>query len=52
LVVDLEATCDEDHRIPREETEIIEIGAVLVDAERLEPVEDFRRSFARCAIGR
>ncbi len=32
-MIDLEATCDEQHRIPREETEIIEIGAVLVDAE-------------------
>jgi inhibitor of KinA sporulation pathway (predicted exonuclease) len=31
FVVDLEATCDEHHRIPREETEIIEIGAVLCD---------------------
>jgi inhibitor of KinA sporulation pathway (predicted exonuclease) len=42
LVVDLEATCDEHHRIPREETEIIEIGAVLVDAESLAPVEEFQ----------
>jgi len=32
LVIDLEATCDEDHRIPREQTEIIEIGAVLCDS--------------------
>lgn len=31
LVVDLEATCDEDKRIPREEMEIIEIGAVVLD---------------------
>jgi len=42
LVVDLEATCDEDHRIPREETEIIEIGAVLVDAATLAPVEELQ----------
>lgn len=41
LVVDLEATCDENHRIPRGQTEIIEIGAVLVDAEALQPVEEF-----------
>jgi len=31
LVVDLEATCDEHHRIPRAEMEVIEIGAVLVE---------------------
>ena len=31
LVVDLEATCDEDKRIPREEMEVIEIGAVVLD---------------------
>jgi inhibitor of KinA sporulation pathway (predicted exonuclease) len=42
LVVDLEATCDENHRIPREETEIIEIGAVLVDAGSLAPVEELQ----------
>ncbi len=41
LVVDLEATCDENHRIPRGQTEIIEIGAVLVDAELLQPVDEF-----------
>jgi inhibitor of KinA sporulation pathway (predicted exonuclease) len=32
LVIDLEATCDDQRRMPREESEIIEIGAVLVDA--------------------
>jgi len=32
LVIDLEATCDRNHRIPREETEIIEIGAVIATA--------------------
>lgn len=41
LVVDLEATCDENHRIPRDQTEIIEIGAVLADARTLAPVEEF-----------
>ncbi len=42
LVLDLEATCDEDHRIPREETEIIEIGAVLCDGETLAPRDEFQ----------
>ncbi len=46
LVVDLEATCDDMHALPREETEIIEIGAVLVDAVTLEPLEEFQ-SFVR-----
>lgn len=40
LVVDLEATCDEDHAIPREQTEIIEIGAVLVDGRTLQPLRE------------
>lgn len=42
LVVDLEATCDEHHAIPREETEIIEIGAVLVDPTTLLPRDEFQ----------
>lgn len=42
LVIDLEATCDEDHRIPREQTEIIELGAVLVDGATLAPVAEFQ----------
>jgi inhibitor of KinA sporulation pathway (predicted exonuclease) len=46
LVVDLEATCDSPARMPRAETEIIEIGAVLVDAESLAPVDEFQ-SFVR-----
>jgi 3'-5' exoribonuclease 1 len=40
LVVDLEATCDEDHKIPRHQTEIIEIGAVLADGQTLAPVDE------------
>lgn len=40
LVVDLEATCDENHKIPRSQTEIIEIGAVLVDGATLSPVDE------------
>jgi inhibitor of KinA sporulation pathway (predicted exonuclease) len=46
LVIDLEATCDERHRIPRDETEIIEIGAVLVDGETLLAVAEWQ-SFVR-----
>lgn len=46
LVVDLEATCDEPKSFPRSETEIIEIGAVLVDAATLE-VEDEFQTFVR-----
>ena len=42
LVIDLEATCDEDHRIPSRQMEIIEIGAVLVDERTLDPVADFQ----------
>lgn len=42
LVVDLEATCDQSHAIPREETEIIEIGAVLVDETTLQPLDEFQ----------
>jgi inhibitor of KinA sporulation pathway (predicted exonuclease) len=42
LVIDLEATCDEGHAIPREQTEIIEIGAVLCDAETLAPCGEFQ----------
>lgn len=48
LVIDLEATCDEQHRIPRAETEIIEIGAVLVD-EALVPLETWQ-TFVRPVI--
>lgn len=42
LVIDLEATCDDEHRIPREETEMIEIGAVLCHGETLEPICEFQ----------
>lgn len=40
LVIDLEATCDEEKRIHARHMEIIEIGSVLVDAETLEPVAE------------
>jgi inhibitor of KinA sporulation pathway (predicted exonuclease) len=46
LVIDLEATCSEDGSIPREETEIIEIGAVLVEAESFTTVGEMQ-SFVR-----
>ena len=42
IVLDLEATCCDDDSIPREETEIIEIGAVLVDAATLTPGLEFQ----------
>lgn len=46
LVIDLEATCDDRARIPNAEREIIEIGAVLVDAERFDIQSEFQ-SFVR-----
>lgn len=42
LVVDLEATCDQPESFPRSESEIIEIGAVLVDAATLAPEAEFQ----------
>jgi 3'-5' exoribonuclease 1 len=48
LVIDLEATCDDGHRMPREETEIIEIGAVLLD-EELRAVDEWQ-TFVRPLI--
>ena len=42
LVIDLEATCSDDESLPREEMEIIEIGAVLVDAASLTPQAEFQ----------
>lgn len=41
-VLDLEATCCDDGSIRRQDTEIIEIGAVLCDAYTLEPVEELQ----------
>jgi inhibitor of KinA sporulation pathway (predicted exonuclease) len=40
LVVDLEATCDDLGSVPRHESEIIEIGAVLVDGAGLRPIAE------------
>lgn len=42
LVVDLEATCDDRGAVPRSESEIIEIGAVLVEGASLHPVAEFQ----------
>jgi inhibitor of KinA sporulation pathway (predicted exonuclease) len=42
LVVDLEATCDQPESFPRDESEIIEIGAVLVDRATLEPLGEYQ----------
>jgi inhibitor of KinA sporulation pathway (predicted exonuclease) len=46
LVIDLEATCDNAGLVPKREREIIEIGAVLVDAINFEPIAEFQ-SFVR-----
>jgi inhibitor of KinA sporulation pathway (predicted exonuclease) len=42
VVIDLEATCTNSNEFPREQTEIIEIGAVLVDGKSLEPISEFQ----------
>ncbi len=42
LVIDLEATCDDQGSVPKDEMEIIEVGAVLVEAEGLDPVGEFQ----------
>jgi len=49
LVIDLEATCDNEGRIPEKIMEIIEIGAVLVEASTLAPVGEFQ-TFVRPVI--
>jgi len=46
LVLDLEATCCDQGTIPREETEIIEIGAVMVETATLQSVDEYA-SFVR-----
>lgn len=42
LIVDLEATCCNDGSFPRDEMEIIEIGAVMLSAETLQIVSEFQ----------
>lgn len=42
LVIDLEATCSKSKEITRREMEIIEIGAVMVEAKNLEIISEFQ----------
>lgn len=42
LVVDLEATCDENHQLPSREMETIEVGAVLVEGDTLAVIDEFQ----------
>lgn len=41
VIVDLEATCSNDNAFPREEREIIEIGAVMIKRKTLQVVDEF-----------
>lgn len=51
LVIDLEATCDDQGRIPRQDMETIELGAVLVDGDSMAPISEFQR-FIKPAVHR
>ena len=42
LIIDLEATCCDQRSVPRDEMEIIEIGAVMVERTRLSVVHEFQ----------
>lgn len=42
IVVDLEATCSDDGAVPRDQMEVIEIGAVLVDTAELSVQDEFQ----------
>src|SRR6185295_15812468 len=42
LIIDVEATCSDDGTVPRQEMEIIEIGAVMQDARTFEVVSEFQ----------
>jgi inhibitor of KinA sporulation pathway (predicted exonuclease) len=42
LIVDVEATCSDDASVPRQEMEIIEIGAVMQNARTFEVESEFR----------
>lgn len=46
LLIDFEATCTDDGSLPRAQMEIIEIGAVMVESQRLSVVDEFQ-SFVR-----
>lgn len=41
VVIDFEATCFKSRKVPRDETEIIEFAAALVDKETFETVDEF-----------
>lgn len=41
LIIDLEATCSNDGAVPRQEMEVIEIGAVMQDSQTFEIVSEF-----------
>lgn len=43
LIVDLEATCSDDGSVPREEMEIIEIGAVMLNRSTWEVDSEFQK---------
>lgn len=42
LIVDLEATCSDDGAVPREEMEIIEIGALMQSSRTFEIESEFQ----------
>jgi inhibitor of KinA sporulation pathway (predicted exonuclease) len=42
LVLDLEATCCDRQTIPSAQMEIIEIGAVMLEAQQLTPISEFQ----------
>ena len=42
IVVDLEATCSDDGAVPRDQMEIIEIGAVMVEMDGLNAADTFQ----------
>ncbi len=42
LIIDLEATCDQGNTLPRDESEIIEIGAMIQDTETFKIVGQFQ----------
>ena len=42
LIIDLEATCDRGGGVPRDEMEIIEIGALMQDSQTWEVVSEFQ----------
>lgn len=42
LVLDIEHTCTNNNSIPREEREIIELGAVLIDTKQYHVIDEFQ----------